>query len=737
VFEVDAAQYDLLGLPMNHKFTVASAIAAIVVTIGGVPEKAAAAGLLVVKSITLRGIQPDGRYHVRLQGRFDSPADVVAVAVCDGKLTPSAVHSATPSILEVSIPPQRGPTRCMFSVHRLTDGTVSGPSVVIDSQGDDEIRESVDRGQIGARHGMELYGFFPRAAALNLSVFCIEGGDINRTWVPYSPNVRFDLRSSTQLNLTFEDIPGTAGRCSFTPIDPASGRATGPLWGPIAIHPTDAYLMAGFGAYHWPIGAGVGPDADDALASGQRWVSRAGFTVGRFWIAPSIRARGDNGNNPYHMNLDVLDDECPVVPQPCSSGTDCNASPPFLPCIARSSAYQRLFRSPNLRYIVLTAADSASSGDFGSVSKLRDPNWFRVPANMAKVVREYRDLALALYETQRDTGKTFIVSSWETDNQIYNCGPGAKCSDAVLAETFDAATQWFMARKQGILQARAIAQARGIAGVSVSDAIEFVRLREGGLKTIDDIIPKVMPEYMTFSAWGSSGGGAVGDPDAGGQLDRDLIRLAARFPNNKPQLLIGELGPADYTGEDPNSARGRNEAWQLAQNARAVQRAQLPVNILWSAYDNINPLLSEGLLFADGRERHVVETLRTELLAGRRELLSSPTARIGGIIVTKAFANGIWWDLFEMFVDRTYGQGRFPSSLAGMVVRCSYVCSGATCNARNMTFDATEIPDSPSRSDFQSDFRLPHKGWADVNLERWCTVSVPGMLTHGPKRLTP
>lgn len=93
-----------------------------------------------------------------------------------------------------------------------------------------------------------------------------------------------------------------------------------------------------------------------------------------------------------------------------------------------------------------------------------------------------------------------------------------------------------------------------------------------------------------------------------------------------------------------------------------------------------------------------------------------------------------------MFVDRTYGQGRFPDSLAGMTVRCSYVCSGPTCDQSNMTFDAMEVPDSPSRSDFQSNFRLPHKGWAVVNgqaLERWCTVSVPGMLTHGPKRLTP
>jgi hypothetical protein len=693
---------------------------------------------LVVTSITAGSLQADGRYHLRVQGMFDSPADVGTVALCDGRLTASVVHSATSSTLEVSIPAQRGAPRCVFLAHRLTDGGVSGPSLVVDARGDDEIGGSIDRGTIGtSRHGIELYGAFPHAASLNVSVFCVQGGDINKTLTPYNPNVVIDLRSSTQLNLTFNDVPGS--RCSFTPTDPVSGRTLGPRWGPVPLQPNDAYVMAGFGAYHWPLGAAVGADADDGLAFGQRWVGRAGFTAARLWMSPAIRNRSDNALNPYHLDLDVLENECPVVPQPCGPGTDCNASPPFLPCAARSSAYQRLFRLPNLGYIVLTVADSASSGDAGGQTKLRNPAWFQIPANTAKVVREYRDLALALYETQRDTGKTFIIGNWETDNAIYGCAPN--CLEEDIARAFDAHTRWFTARQQGIRQARAIATARGITGVTVSDGIEFTRIRGPERKVLDEIIPKVMPDYMTYSAWGSSGGGEHTNPDAfGGHLDRDLIRLAERFPNNKPQLVIGELGPANYTGEDPSTLRGRNDAWQLAQNARAVQRAQLPVNILWSAYDNVGAL-SEGLFFPDGRERNVLSALRTELLAGRRELASSPTARIGGIIVTKAFADGEWWDLFEMYVDRSYGQGRFPASLANTVVRCSYVCSSAPCTTGNMTFDRTDVPENLTRSDFQSNLRLRHKGYTAINtepkeLERWCTVSVPGMLTHGPKRLT-
>ena len=106
-----------------------------------------------------------------------------------------------------------------------------------------------------------------------------------------------------------------------------------------------------------------------------------------------------------------------------------------------------------------------------------------------------RDLALALYETQRDTGKTFIVGNWETDNAIYCDG----CTDNTdITNAFDAHLQWFSARKQGILQTRMIAQTRGITGVTVSDAIEFNDLRQDKPKTIESIIPTIMPEYIPF-----------------------------------------------------------------------------------------------------------------------------------------------------------------------------------------------------------------------------------------------
>lgn len=208
---------------------------------------------LVVTSVTSHGLRPDGRYHVRLNGIFSNPADVGALAICDGRLTSTAVHSATETTMEVSIPQQRGSIQCSFFAHRIIDGAVSGPSIRIESSSADEITGSVDRGAIDTMHGIELYGAFPHSQSLNLSIYCVDGGDINRTHVPYTPNIQFDLRSSTQLNLRFNDVPAVGARCSFTPLDPSSGRATGPRWGPVALTPNDAYVMAGFSAYHWPL----------------------------------------------------------------------------------------------------------------------------------------------------------------------------------------------------------------------------------------------------------------------------------------------------------------------------------------------------------------------------------------------------------------------------------------------------------------------------------------------------
>ena len=401
--------------------------------------------------------------------------------------------------------------------------------------------------------------------------------------------------------------------------------------GAYTLSPYDLYGgTAGFGFYHGNTPVAVGADADDALESGQRWLSRAGFSVTKIHISPDHRTGrlpGRNGNNPYHFNLDMLANECPILP-PSQDPTG-NASPPYLPCAARSTAYQKLFRAPYLHTIVMTAYDSASTGDQGSHAHYRgNPAWWQVPGNTEKVIAEYRDFALALYETQHDTGKLFIISNWETDSELQACYAALKDKSCNIEDFANALRRWFSARKQGILQARMIAQARGLSGVTVSDAIEFPDPPSGVSprpKTIEAIIPYVMPEYMSWSAWGGTGA------TRGGRIDQDVYDLKRMFPNNSPQLFFGELGRefAKESGSSWDNFEGRNHGFIVAAHARAAQRANVPATILWTGYDDAEgQAYPPNLHFFESNrtERSIVQRIRDELSAGQQELQAGVTA---------------------------------------------------------------------------------------------------------------
>src|SRR5262249_32828677 len=262
----------------------------------------------------------------------------------------------------------------------------------------------------------------------------------------------------------------------------------------------------------------------------------------------------------------------------------CPPGLPFLPCAGRSRAFQRLASSPSARIVMLTVADSSSEG------RVFDSNsWTPGSPVRAAVVREYRDLALALYETQANTGKTFIISSYESDNDLY-CGCGVigfvkdkdscrtQCEVGSLPhwKVMEALRAWFLARHEGIQSAKAIAGSRGVQNVIVADAIETSSVRwlhntktcrkvSGALvevlphcpNILDDVVPIVQPAYVSWSAWEGIRDDLPGNPDfpnAGTsptsmpgrtpRLDADLADLKARLAAmpGSPQLIVGEFG---------------------------------------------------------------------------------------------------------------------------------------------------------------------------------------------------
>ena len=627
------------------------------------PRLHAQLGDITIKSVTQTGRIDDGRIHFQVLGSFPGSADLRSRVICDGRPIPSAIENWGDTEMHVNLPVQSGSARCVFAFHRLTDGKESTPSPtaeIIVTGSPDQIRGSRDRGVTGGRHHVELYGAFPNHSILSATygVTC-NGASVS--------NVTIDYRTSSQLNVSFDEPPGQPSldvgelphwppraRCTFV-LGYGTGQRTN-LWGPLDLRPNDA--LTGFGAYHWNTRTWIWPDVDDTLAVGQRPATRAGFDVVRVGMTPQQRQVAPG--NRYKHNIDLFHTECP-------------RGAPFLPCAARSDGYQRLFSSPGARVVVLTAVDSASWGDSGEdfYWRLLNPTWW-TPENIAVVVKEYRDLALALYETQQNTGKIFIVANWETDHILAcnniagfttNSTTHTDCENDPIYNPNRVSGRlisWFSARKQGIQQAAAIAHARSITGVTVADGIEFnsVRWLQNSFlpchdlgsteplprcrSTLDDIIPVVRPAYASWSAWESIRDDFPGTapnptsmPGRSPRLDADLAALKARLGGIGTQLIIGEFG-----GEITFDFRDKTDAWIMGELARAVQRAELPVNVAWAAYDSIEDGEHRwyGLFSATGDERLAMVAVRDALIRGKAEL-SLPTL-IQGIVVTAVPLDG-------------------------------------------------------------------------------------------------
>lgn len=710
---------------------------------------------MLIASISQTGPVGDGRIHFDLSGSFPGAVDVAGAlqlrseVICNGKPTPSSIDLSPPpsdTAIRVSLAEQPGRTRCAFALHRFDDGRASVPSAsaeILLATPPNEITGSQDLGVNGAQHQVALYGSFSDFATLDATY----GVTCNGATAGGASIVD---RSPSRITVAFGN-PVPDARCTFVLGGPGYGQRTN-LWGPLNLTP-NAVLPGSFGAYHWSTESPADADGDDTLVSGQRPLTHAGFDVVRVGMSPEMRIGGGFFNR-YKHNLELFSTECPV-------------GAPFLPCAARSRSYQKLFSAPSARVVMLTTADSSSWGDFGTSTStgVLDPAFWDIDANRNRVVQEYRELALAIYETQQNTGKTFIIANWETDN-VLTCvngiaefagNVGTKRSSCESSpnppwKRAQGMIRWFNARKEGIRQATAIAASRGIQNIVVADAIEVASIRwlhnvtpenpwgippcksAGGtplahcLNTLDDIIPFVNPAYVSYSAWESirddmpvngissyppnlsapTPTSAVGRTP---RLDVDLADLKTRFPGGpgQPQLIVGEFG----VESNPN-LQSVDDAWAFAEVARAVQRAGLPVNVAWAAYDSVQDgvMYPFGFFNSSGTERYGMTLMRSALFAGAAELAQPHPATTTNVVVTTTAVGGIWYDLFEIY-------GSFPTpptSLSQVSLNCS---------------PAAYLPQFVAANTTQVNIRMRHQSLP----KQYCTVKVAGSLTHGPKRI--
>jgi len=210
--------------------------------------------------------------------------------------------------------------------------------------------------------------------------------------------------------------------------------------------------------------------------------------------------------------------------------------------------------NPAISVFILTAYDGQTFSDCETHTYL-SPGFY-TPAGWAAVVQEYSDLTLFLYQTYRQTNKRFIISNWESDNDIY-CGqaysyatdpavraacnasyPATYTGNSSPAESFEGLKAWFQAREQGVEDGRSRALALGIGGMRVYFApeVNIVRcLHEAGFEsTLYDVVPYVKFDYVSYSSYQS-----MSQTNAQSALLEDLATIQSVVGTNN--IIIGEI----------------------------------------------------------------------------------------------------------------------------------------------------------------------------------------------------
>lgn len=423
------------------------------------------------------------------------------------------------------------------------------------------------------------------------------------------------------------------------------------------------------GAYFW-----AGYDVPNALVAGLTRLQQAGFTTtARIRLATGVRPTSATDRGEYRFD-EAFEAEVPV-------------GVPFLPAAVRSTQYQQAFDLPGLQTFVFTAYDAASESHFFDLAWL--------DANAELVRSEYREMTVALYETQKGKGKQFIVCNWETDNNIY-----FEPYDTGAAARLDWMRRWFLLRQEGIRQGRAIAEANGWSGVEVNDAIEFNgiyfpeehhRCVPSGYigDTLHTIIRDVKPDYASYSTWESTGRSRLYD---------DLMTVKQFLyaeTGGHTRLIIGELGvPGHSHPSSPTPESLQSKAWRYIQLAQAALRADIPIVILWKAWDYFGTFEGEGLLNPDGSERQILRDLQDSFASA---------AAIAGVV-----------DQFDMYGTRSPDNirsfelyGRFSQAHSGNVTVPgwvgNYVALLAYADGENVEIDTW------GESEFQINLALtPH-----------------------------
>lgn len=272
-----------------------------------------------------------------------------------------------------------------------------------------------------------------------------------------------------------------------------------------ALLPIEENIDDKVGVYFW---AGSVTGGENLVDSGKALLNDIGVSNVRILMSP--RSDIDYGNGDCIQNFSLKN-------------------------LASRQDFQAILADPQFKTIMITAYDGVSFSDCSTKNYL-DLSFY-TPANTQKIEQEYANFARYLASFG---DKTFIISNWEGDNDIY-CGAayGAtaqSCPSSV--QDMAGFKKWIDVRTAGI---------RSAGAGNISSAIEFNIVRN--LKDRDlpsvlyDVIPTVDVDYFSYSSYESINTLYGGDDGSQLRTDVGVIRSVLSSAGKNPgNLIIGEYG---------------------------------------------------------------------------------------------------------------------------------------------------------------------------------------------------
>lgn len=327
--------------------------------------------------------------------------------------------------------------------------------------------------------------------------------------------------------------------------------------GTISLPVSNKVLPQKLGVYHW---ANNYTGSGNPIADGVDFAAKKGFQTVRLTLSPR-----------YKSDYRIGDQSCTNEP---------------LANIVAKPEWQAALSNPNIKTYILTTYDATTFGDCSTKNYLSSS--FFTSQNTTAVENEYKNLAQYLANTYKGTGKRFIISNWETDNDVY-CGSAynyivdqsfrTACNQNIstwfgantFGDIFDALTNWFKARERGI----AAGEAQVTNGAIVAHAPEFISvdmLPNAGYKDVlHEVITKLNSDYISYSAYDSLNNNS---------LNADISTIRGLV--NKP-LIIGEYG---YNRSTEGATNAADKLTQVTQTL--LNNSQVSIAIIWQLFDQSN-----------------------------------------------------------------------------------------------------------------------------------------------------